>query len=160
MHSIVRSLAKEIDGSGGWKSIILAAEQNVATYGEVAVKLRLLRGAECRVEVLPWVVGVRGIVDGSGISSAMTFLDIPTCRQGALVKTTVVASIHSLDYVNRVRTSANPGSIPTIDEPAACATTSRKRRSRGEEPAVTMQRWIRLIPGPRRMNFKRWRGSG
>jgi hypothetical protein len=158
----VDDLAAEIGRSGGRKSISLAAERKVATYGELAVKLRLLRGAEWRVEVLPWVVGVRGVVDGRGISSAMKFLDIPTCQRGALVKTTVVASIHSLEYVHRVRISANPRAIPTIDEPAPSVTTSRKRRPRGEEPAVTMQRWMRLITDPMRMNFKRvrWRGSG
>ena len=158
----VDDLAAEIGRSGGRKSISLAAERKVATYGELAVKLRLLRGAEWRVEVLPWVVGVRGVVDGRGILSAMKFLDIPTCQRGALVKTTVVASIHSLEYVHRVRISANPRAIPTIDEPAPSVTTSRKRRPRGEEPAVTMQRWMRLITDPMRMNFKRvrWRGSG
>ena len=57
----VEDLAAEIDRSGGLKSITLSAERKVATYGELAVKLRLLRGAEWRVEVLRWVVGVRGL---------------------------------------------------------------------------------------------------
>ena len=61
----------------------MAAEQNVSSYGKLAVKLRLLREAEWRVEMLPWVVDAQGVAEGRGISCAMTFLDIPMSRNAS-----------------------------------------------------------------------------
>ena len=48
----VDDLATDIDRRRGLKSTIMAEEQKVGTYGEIAVKLRLLQGPEWRVEVL------------------------------------------------------------------------------------------------------------
>jgi len=42
---------------------------------------------------------------------------------------------------------SSPQTLPreTPHEREPCATTSRKRRPRGEEPAVTMKKWVHLI---------------
>ena len=51
----------------------MAGERKFETYGELAQALRQLYcGAEWRVEILPWVVGVRGILDTVGIGPGVS----------------------------------------------------------------------------------------
>ena len=64
--------------SRGRRSIRKAGELKFEIYGELAQALRqLYNGAEWRVDILPWVVGVRGILDTVGIGRALEFLDVP-----------------------------------------------------------------------------------
>ena len=76
----------------------MAGERKFETYGELAQALRQQNtGAEWRVEILPWVVGVRGILDTVGIGRALEFLDVPVQQRQGLMKITVLESVYALE---------------------------------------------------------------
>ena len=62
----------------GRRSILVAAERKVAAYeGLARALLQLNSQTGWRVEVLPWVVGVRRLLDVAGITCAADFLGVP-----------------------------------------------------------------------------------
>jgi len=141
----------------GRRSIQVAAARKMEAYGPLMAALRnLYGGQDWTVEVLPWVVGVRGILDATGIQRAFAFLDIPVQRRQGLLRTTAVASVQSFAFLHRVRQSANPRRI-LMD---GLEQVVPRKRKRGEEAACTWQRWQRLRTDSMRTTLgqARWRG--
>ena len=146
----------------GRSRITTAAKRKMVAYGDLARAIGEFQGGpEWRVEVLPWVVGSRGVVDAAGISRAMNFLEIPTHRRRRILQRTVLASVQSLEFLHRVRISANPRTIPIAGEVSVSETRSRKRRRGAENAACTLQRWKQLTGDSMRANLQsaRWRGD-
>jgi hypothetical protein len=71
--------------SRGRRSIQVAGERKFEAYGGFA---KLYNGAEWRLEILPWVVGVRCILDTVGIGRSLEFLDVPVKKRQGLMKIT------------------------------------------------------------------------
>ncbi len=85
----------------GRRSILVAAERKVTAYEGLAHALMQLNSqAGWRVEVLPWVVGVRGLLDVAGITRAADFLGVPTQKRQGLLRATAVASVEALEYAS------------------------------------------------------------
>ena len=144
--------------SEGRRSIQQAVERKIETYGALATGLRQRYGRlNWQVEILPWVVGVRGVVDAAGIHRALEFLDIPVQRRQALIRSTALASVQSFVFLHRVRQAANPKRILTtgVDQVRAA------KRKRGEGVASTWQSWQRLCTDSMRIGLSqaRWRGG-
>ena len=55
------------------------------------------------VQVFPWVVGIRGLINPSLIVSLLTFLDIPSKHRKVAVERTVMASVKALYFMHQVR---------------------------------------------------------
>ena len=55
------------------------------------------------VQVFPWVVGIRGLIDPSLIVSLLAFLDIPSKHRKVAVERTVLASVKALYFMHQVR---------------------------------------------------------
>lgn len=110
------------------------------------------------VQVLPWVAGVRGVLDTKGITAALAFLEIPRTRWRNLLRTTAVASVESLVFMHRVRRSEGVH-IPFVPagpiSPEPVPGRARKRKWTGEDSAGTMRRWKRLTADPMRVSL--WR---
>ncbi len=67
------------------------------------------------MEVLPWVVGTRVVLDATGIQEAMTFLEIPASKRKGILRKSAAASLEALVYMHRVRKSgATRGSIRMV----------------------------------------------
>ena len=145
----------------GRRSILVAAERKVTAYEGLAHALMQLNSqAGWRVEVLPWVVGVRGVLDVAGITRAADFLGVPTQKRQGLLRATAVASVEALEYLHQVRKSANPQRAPV--GPGLHFSVDRgKKRKRGEAAENTWSRWQRLARDPMRLRLKRarWRGT-
>ena len=133
-------LAVPVEYSGR-RSILVAAKRKVATCEGFARALAQLNSpAGWRVEVLPWVVGVRGVLDVAGITHAAEFLGVPTQKRQGLLRATAVVSVEALEYLHRVRKSANPRRVPV--EPGLHFSVDRgKKRKRGEASWSTWSRW-------------------
>ena len=139
----------------------MAGERKFETYGELAQALRqLYTGAEWRVEILPWVVGVRGILDTVGIGRALEFLDVPVQKRQGLMKITALESVYALEFLHKVRQSAHPRSIP-VGPGAPFGVDRGKKRARGGTADGTWTRWQRLTRDPMRLglNAAQWRGT-
>ena len=147
--------------SRGRRSIRVAGERKFETYGELAQALRqLYTRAEWRVEILPWVVGVRGILDTVGIGRALEFLDVPVQKRQGLMKITALESVHALEFLHKVRQSAHPRSIP-VGPGVPFGVDRGKKRTRGGTADGTWTRWQRLTRDPMRLglNAAQWRGT-
>ncbi len=60
-----------------------------------------------RVQVLPWVIGTRCVLDIDCISKAMAFMEIPEQRRKDRLRRTAVVSVEALVFMHRVRKSGN-----------------------------------------------------
>ena len=148
-------------GYSGRRSILVAAKRKIAAYEGVARALTQLNSpAGWRVEVLPWVVGVRGVLDVAGITHAADFLGVPMQKRQGLLRATAVASVEALEYLHRVRKSANPQRVP-VGPGLHFGVDRVKKRKRGEAAENTWSRWQHLARDPMRLRLKRarWRGA-
>jgi len=147
----------------GRRSMIMAAERKQESYKELADVLRQIYGrTEWRIEVLPWVVGVRGVVDAAGIHRAMAFLDIPQQRRSSFVRKTALASVQAFEFLHRVRHSSNPWAIPVVEAMRMGERGLGKRRRKGGSSAVSIwQRWKQLSGDSMRLRLQQstWRGA-
>ena len=107
-----------------------------------------------QVKVLPWVVGIRGLIEESSIHAAVEYLDISRNEWAAAVACTVIASVESLAFMHRVRfSSTNQGSVFDTNDPAPAPSgagsrgPSKKRQfssSRSSDPSATQAKWKRM----------------
>ena len=76
------------------------------------------------------------------------------------MKTTALASVHALEFLHKVRQSANPWSIP-VGPGVPFGVDRGKKSNRGETAEGTWTRWLRLTRDPMRQNLgaTRWRGT-
>ena len=132
----------------GRQSIRAAHERKKAKYQDLA---QAIGGRPCdpgwRVQVLPWVVGVRGVLDATGIQQAMTFLELPASKRKEILRKSAAASVEALVYMHKVRRSgASRGSIREVDAGREQLAGERrpKRRRSGESAAQCLDRWKRL----------------
>ena len=141
----------------GRRRIKEAFERKLHKYQPLATEIaRHLGDLEWQVDVLPWVVGVRGVVDAAGLQRAMAFLGVPADKRCGLTRISDVASVESLVYMHRVRTTgASRTRIDTAHDLNAPPPTSgaRKRRREGGDAANNMARWKRLAKDPMRISL-------
>jgi hypothetical protein len=100
-----------------------------------------------RIEILPWVVGIRGFAKVKHLQAALHFLNIPRRKWSAIIADSVLTSVQALAYLHRIRYSA-ANSLSTADRthfPVIPTAMSKKRqRSTADSMEATRQRWDRL----------------
>ena len=130
-------------------SIRRAGDRKRLKYQLIVDALEPLTADGWKVEVLPWVAGVRGILDTQGIGKAARFLDIPQAHHTALLQKSALASVESLVFLHRVRYAPQQPSSFDKDNPppssfkkhvAARRTLKRLRHDAKD----CLQRWKRL----------------
>jgi hypothetical protein len=84
-------------------SIRRAGERKRLKYQLIVDALAHLKAEGWKVEVLPWVAGVRGVLDTKGICKAAKFLEIPPAYHTVLLQKSALASVESLVFLHRVR---------------------------------------------------------
>ena len=159
MSPIAPTLAGPVEYSGR-RSVLVAAERKVVRYDDLARAIAQIRSpARWQVDVLPWVVGVRGVLDVAGITRAVEFLGVPAQKRQGLLRATAVAYVEALKYLHRARKSANPRRTPV--GPGLHFSVSRgKKRKRGESAVYTWNRWQRFSQDPMPLGLKRARWQG
>ena len=142
------------------RSMCEAYARKKRKYQDLANSLSaLFRSQGRRVQVLPWVVGTRGVLDADGISKAMVFMEVPEQRRKDLLRRTAVASVEALVFMHRVRKFGNLRvSVPVVAN-GNRVRLGEKRRA-GEDAYQCMERWKRLATDPMRLNLQSRRGVG
>ena len=105
-----------------------------------------------QVEILPWVVGIRGLIEEKSIHVAVEYLDISRSEWAAAC--TVVASVQSLAFMHRVRfSSINQSRVFDTNDPVPAPSGAENRgigkkrqfsTSRLSEPSATQAKWKRM----------------
>jgi hypothetical protein len=54
------------------------------------------------IEILPWVIGIRGLADTVHLQTALSFLDIPEQKWKAIIEDSVLASVRALAYMHTI----------------------------------------------------------
>jgi hypothetical protein len=130
------------------QSIREAYERKNSKYQDLA---QVIGGRPCdpgrRVQVLPWAVWVRGVLDATGIQKATTFLEGPASKLKLLkeiFRKSAAASGEALVCLHKVRRSgASRGSIREVDTGRKELAGKRrtKRRQSGESAERFLDRW-------------------
>ncbi len=138
--------------AGDRKSILEAYERKKTKYQDLASTLRERFGHQgWKVQVLPWVVGVRRVLHMEGIEQAMAFMDVPAAKRKGLLRKSAVASLEALEYLHRVRRS---GKARVRDRVMGEVSKKRPKRKRaGEDAAQCLNRRRLLVMDPMRASF-------
>ena len=83
-----------------------AHERKMRTYAPLLEALQVYLDEEWRVEILPWVVGVRGLLDSDTIKSCLEFLEIPRKRWRPITENAARESVKVFYSLHRVRCKA------------------------------------------------------
>jgi ribonuclease HI len=126
-------------------------------YGPIKSALHHYIRGGWTIEILPWVIGIRGLTDTEHLQTALSFLDIPKQKWKAIIEDSVLASVRALAYLHRIRySSSNRKPTPDkLEQQMLNARTSRKRRRpRTESMEEMRQRWTKL------KDNSKWRSRG
>jgi hypothetical protein len=148
-----------------------ARQRKLRTYRPLLEALRSYLESGWQVLILPWVVGVRGMVDAKSVSEILDFLGIAKKRRAKIVEDVAIESVKALYSLHQVRyqafnldmsrtrirsstaassnttAQAQDGTFDTDDPTTRCS--SKRRRSADDDYGETRQRWKRMASGAR-----------
>jgi len=125
-----------------------AVDRKLQTYAPLKVALQRYPASGWTVEILPWVVGVRGLLKESVFAPIFKFLSIPTPRRITLLEETALESAKAFYFLHQTRRAAIlpqntiSGGFAT-DDPGRSCNRKRKRRS-VEEYVETRKKWKQM----------------
>ena len=153
---------RPMDGSS--EQLAAAHERKMRTYAPLLEALQAYLDEGWQVEILPWVVGVRGLLDDETIKCCLRFLEIPRqCWQQIVADTakesvTAFYSLHRVrcrvlnmgPWSSRLRTERNKAEKSTAtsgifdsDDPGRACNRKRLRRS-DDDIDETRRRWKQM----------------
>ena len=106
-----------------------------------------------KIEMLPWIVGIRGFVHQTGIQNALRFQEIPFSEWNSIEKCTTKASVESLAFMHRTRFSTgtesaiaakDPTFIETIGHQYAPLAIVPRSLETGQSESNTFVRWEKM----------------
>jgi hypothetical protein len=109
------------------------------------------------IEILPWVIGIRGLADTVHLQTALAFLDIPKQKWKAIIEDSVLASVRALAYMHRIRYSSSnckPTTVKVEQQMPNAKTCRKRRRPTKESKMETRLRWKKL------KDNSKWRSRG
>ena len=143
-----------------------ACQRKLRTYGPLLEALRSYLESGWQVLILPWVVGVRGMVDVNSVSKILDFLQIPQRRRAKIVEDVAIESVKALYSLHKIRGQAfnlNMSRAQIGSSKAASSRTtvqtqhgtfdkdnpttrcnSKRRRSADDDYGETRQRWKKM----------------
>ena len=116
-------------------------------YGPVRSALHHYIREGWTIEILRWVIGIRGLTDTASLQQALSFLDISQQKWRDIIEDSVLASVRALAYMHKVRYSSNnrQPKMDKVDQQVANTRTGRKRRRPTTESlGETQLRWKKL----------------
>ena len=136
----------------------IASDRKVKGYDPLKTALQLYSDAGWQIEILPWVVGIRGLIQESELHNALKFLEIPKTAWPTAIERTVVASVESLAFMNRVRySSINQNRVFDSNDPnlgcvGEMSSLQRRKRQRPTSGASGLEetrlKWRRMALNP------------
>ena len=95
-----------------------AHSRKTQSYGPLITALQTYVDSGWKVEILPWMVGARGMVRTELLTPTLEFLEIPKQKWTGIIEATVRASVEELAHINRIRFSTSgQNSIFDSDDP-------------------------------------------
>ena len=148
-----------------------ARQRKLRTYGPLLEALRSYLESGWQVLILPWVVGVRGMVDAKSVLEILDFLRVSRQRRAKIVEAVIIESVkalyslHQIRYqafnLNRSRARIRSGKVTSsgktaqaqhdtfdTDDPTARC-NSKRRRSADDDYGETRQRWKKMASDAR-----------
>jgi hypothetical protein len=150
--------------------LLLAARQRkLRTYGPLLEALRSYLESGWQVLILPWVLGVRGMVDAKSVFEILDFLRVSKKRYAKIVEDVAIESVKALYSLHQIRYRAfnlnmsqarirsstvassrmtaqtqhgQHGTFDTDDPTTRCS--SKRRRSADDDYGETRQRWKKM----------------
>ena len=155
------------------QSDLLAAarQRKLRTYGPLLEALRSYLESGWHVLILPWVVGVRGMVDVKSVSKILDFLQVCPKRRTKIVEDVAIESVKALYSLHQIRYQAfnlnlsrarlgsskaassrttvqtKHGTLDTDDPTTRC--NSKRRRSADDDYGETRRRWKKMASDAR-----------
>ena len=163
-------VSRPMDGSS--ELLAAAHERKVRTYAPLLEALQAYLDDGWQVEIFPWVVGVRGLVNQDAIQCCLEFLDMPRKSWRRIIEDTAKESVKAFYVLHRVRCKAlqlgprsgrmqakqnNAGVSNTrsgvfdADDPGRACNRKRRRRSDGDIDE-TRRRWKQMEKMTRKMS--------
>ena len=93
-----------MDGSS--ELLAAAHDRKVRTYAPLLEALQAYIDDGWQVEIFPWVVGVRGLVNQDAIQCCLEFLDMPRKSWRRIIEDTAKESVKAFYVLHRVRCKA------------------------------------------------------
>ena len=134
-----------------------AYQGKLAVYGPLLIALGFYIESGWTLQILPWVVGARGLIKKRNMCNALEFLEVPHKKQQSIIEGTVQASIAALAFMHRMRFSTRttgPSQIPSSSkvDPAVFDLAGKGKRKaqtgQGDLGAI-MMRWKRMAVASR-----------
>jgi len=87
--------------------LVTAYNTKKSKYAPILPALQYYSDHGWSVEILPWVIGIRGLADTGHLHQALQYLDIPKQRWPLIIADSVLASVRGLAYMHGIRYSAS-----------------------------------------------------
>jgi hypothetical protein len=104
-HSLKRigllDLCRPFDSQS--EQLAAALRRKLCTYGPLVEALRAYVADGWQVKILPWVVGVRGMIDAKSGSEVLNFLEVPRARHPRIIEDVTTESVKALYSLHQIR---------------------------------------------------------
>ena len=148
-----------------------ARQRKLCSYGPLLEALRSYLENGWQVQILPWVVGVRGKVDAKSVRDILNFLRVSRKHRAKIVEDVAIESVKALYSLHQIRYQAlnlhmsrarirsgkkasrsttaqtQHGTFDTDDPTTRC--NSKRRRSADDDYGETRQRWKKMASDAR-----------
>ena len=137
---------------------LTAAEaRKLRTYAPLLDALRAYVAEGWTIEILPWVVGVRGLLVKASTWHVLDFLSVPRKSWDSVIEGAAIASVKAFYFLHQVRCKALHPSNPAkgqrknfdTDDPRRSCNRKRSRRS-DEDYNETRKKWQQMERNTRR----------
>ncbi len=88
------------------EQLAAALKRKLCTYGPLLEALLSYAEHGWQVKILPWVVGVRGMIDEKSVSEILNFLRVPRDRCARIIEDVAIKSVKALYSLHQIRYQA------------------------------------------------------
>ncbi len=135
-----------------------AHQGKLAVYAPLLTALGFYIESGWAVQILPWVIGARGLMKKRNLCNALEFLEVPHRKQQSIIEGTVQTSIAALAFMHRTRfaarnTGPNQTSSSSKIDPTVFDLSGKGKRKAQNGPGdlgAIMMCWKRMTAASRR----------
>jgi hypothetical protein len=135
-----------------------AHQGKLAVYAPLLTALGFYIESGWAVQILPWVIGARGLIKKRNLCNALEFLEVPHRKQQSIIEGTVQTSIAALAFMHRTRfaarnTGPNQTSSSSKIDPTVFDLSGKGKRKAQNGPGdlgAIMMCWKRMTAASRR----------
>ena len=119
-----------------------AYRRKIQKYAPILSALQYYSQAGWTIEILPWVVGIRGLANTKHLPAALAFLDIPRQKWKDMIEDSVLASVRALAYMHTIRYAGAGRRAAMLLWPSAICRRSAQRTV-GSDDDLRLRAWKR-----------------